>query len=311
MTIINNLKKINSCLDENIKDLQIYLNRLNTTYLPIKILLSNKELNFNGQKIKIDSSEIDLSKLEENKIHTLNLGKIITCKDMDYHMDSNETIYFEFEFKILNTETGNFKNISFSVPFTINNNIYGYGAYKSFICHTNEDIVPIDISKIRNIKNDDPLLNKKIVNFVNYWRTIDDINLYKEMMYSSLINYNFFPLIDKKLDYSGIFFIDEPKYNLVIPDTKYLLQLTFDNIEVYSDTYVKVCKNFTCSIRIIDSCLDLTNEKKYNILCNQKFLNNLEQNKIFLYDIFKENCTIPNNDEVYSLFEKFKSSNIL
>ena len=73
MTIINNLKKINSCLDENIKDLQIYLNRLNTTYLPIKILLSNKELNFNGQKIKIDSSEIDLSKLEENKIHN-NIG---------------------------------------------------------------------------------------------------------------------------------------------------------------------------------------------------------------------------------------------
>ena len=52
MTIINNLKKINSCLDENIKDLQIYLNSINTTYLPIKILLSNKELNFNGQKLE-------------------------------------------------------------------------------------------------------------------------------------------------------------------------------------------------------------------------------------------------------------------
>ena len=61
------------------------------------------------------------------------------------------------------------------------------------------------ISTIRNIKNDSSL-NTKLVNYVNYWKTIDDINLYKEMMYSSLINI-IFPLIDKKLEYSGIFLL--------------------------------------------------------------------------------------------------------
>ena len=298
--IEKNLKKIRFQLDQNIKNIEVINKKLIDDDICYELIFNESYLNHKGQIIKINKQIIDLNKYALDEIYTIDIGKFIACKKSEFNMEKKEEIDLNIDLFIQNKDTFESNNIEIKIPISIYNNIHGYGSYRSSISYNNDDVIPLEISRIKNMNfSDISKYPKFLEKYLVYWLSLEENILFKELMYSTLLNDNFFPMIDKKRkEYCGIWFINEPKLNIELSEKLFNLQLTFNSLEIISEEYFPTEKNFTISLRIINRLSYLQNK---NYLCDSKLLNFLIKNKEILLSYYNKNGYMVNYKDILNI----------